>query len=162
MSAPLWSRHSLAFWESIAAEPCHAYYVRVAALAYGRHGPNGHAPQAWGALSLALSKDGVRYRHAGRAIEDAIKVGMLDPSSTTRCLVVPPNGIVQGDWNHWPNCPVHGVVKRPSAPLVDAIGRRVRHPVEQSAPSSGALTAQPLLTSYLPTDATELETDVAS
>lgn len=151
MSGPFWSRHSLAFWQSIAADPRHAYYVRVAALAYGTHGPNGHAPQAHGALSLALSKGGVRYRHAARAIDDAVNAGMLDPSSNTRCLVVPTGAIVQGDVNHWPRCPVHGPVERPSAPFTAALGRRVRHLPAQSAPPDGALPASGLLNSHLHT-----------
>jgi len=156
MSAPIWSRHSLAFWESIAAEPSHAYYVRVAALAYGTHGANGHAPQAHGALSLALAKDGIRYRHASRAIDSAVRLGLLDPSSTTRCLVVPPDGIVQGEVGYWPDCPVHGRIDRPSAPFVAALRRRVRHGADQSAPPDGALPAQPLLDSFLTTDTGEV------
>lgn len=170
VSRPLWSRHSLAFWQSIAADARHPYYVRVAALAYSLHGANGHAPQAHGALSLALGSadpntgEFFRYRHATRAIRDAINVGMLDPSSTTRCLVVPAGQIIQGGYHHWPRCPVHGSVASPvnladwkrekpeSAPPGDANAGRVRRPTAPSAPPDGALPAQCVLPSLLTTN----------
>lgn len=180
MTRPLWSRHSLAFWQSIAADPRHPYYVRVAALAYSLHGANGHAPQAHGALSLSLGSadpstgEFLRYRHATRAIRDAVKLGMLDPASTTRCLVVPVGQIIQGGYHQWPRCEVHGPVKPPanlalwrqkkeeSAPSGDANDGQVRRPVERSAPSSGALHAQRLLHSDLHVDDTELGAGAAS
>ena len=126
----IWARHSLEWWQERAADPYMPYWFRVAALAFGLHGENGHAPLKHGALSMLLASPDpqtgelVRYRNAARAVRAAIEYGLLAPESTTRCLVVPPMAVKQGEPSRWPKCPVHGNTVPTGRTLSDALGVR--------------------------------------
>jgi hypothetical protein len=89
-------------WLERAKDPRLPGYLRVAAVAYGRHLGNGHAPLGEGELAHLL---GVRDPATGswrananvnRSIRTAIDYGLLAPGSSRRCLVVPINAIWGG------------------------------------------------------------------
>jgi len=84
-----WVRHYQDVWERRSGDPLLPYWLRVAALAYGKQQDNGHAPFRRGQIALILGRPDHPYAHVGRAIEDAIEYGWLGPGSYWGCLIVP-------------------------------------------------------------------------
>lgn len=111
-----WARHYQEVWQSRAGDPRLPHWLRVTAAAYGSHSDNGHARYKRGELALILGTvDGITgeikpYRNLGRAIDDAIAYGWLEPESFWGCLVVPAHAIKRGGLGSNPACPIH--VKR--------------------------------------------------
>jgi hypothetical protein len=110
-----WARHYQSAWEERAGNPRFPLWLRVASLAYGSHGANGHAVFRPGEVAVALSTvdttTGVitrpDRRAVGRAIETAVAYGWLASGSGTTCLVVPPRAISGGLGDVRTACPVH-------------------------------------------------------
>ncbi|TBT83799.1 hypothetical protein ET989_10825 [Propioniciclava sinopodophylli] len=108
-----WARHFLDVWAERAGDPRLPPWLRVAALAYGSHLNNGHAPFRSGQVSLVLggidptTGELTTYRNVARAIDAAVANGWLAPGSFHRCLIVPPNAIRKGDMFAAPRlCPL--------------------------------------------------------
>ena len=108
-----WAKHRQHVWEERAGDPALPDWVRVAALAYGKHSANGHANFGPGQVALVL---GVVDRATGelrpnqnvsRAIGTAIRYGWLAQGSKARCLVVPPHAVEGGLGNASAPCPFH-------------------------------------------------------
>lgn len=98
-----WARHFQDTWLERAGDPRYPYWLRVAALAYGRHSENGHARFKRGEIALVLAtvdEDGVPrpYENVGRAIAAAVEYRWLDPGSYWGCLIVPACSISKGKW----------------------------------------------------------------
>lgn len=99
-----WTKHRQSFWQEKAGSPSLPLWLRVAALAYGVHRRNGHAPFKPGEIALAVSVVDVQTgevrqpakAQVSRAIRTAVDYGFLNPESNGRCLVVPPWGISGG------------------------------------------------------------------
>lgn len=101
-------------WRDIATQDHLTDWVRVAALAYGRHRANGHASFQPGDLQSALLRvDAMTGEVAlpakatvSRAIGTAVANGFLARGSDARCLIVPAH-IQGGLGNPADLCPVH-------------------------------------------------------
>lgn len=110
-----WSRHYQAVWEERAADRGLPLWLRIAALAYGKHRANGHAAFGRGMVALTLgtppSDHGpaqpVDSANLRRALNTAVQRGWLASGSSTRCLVVPAHAITGGLGNPSELCPVH-------------------------------------------------------
>ena len=97
-------------------------WLRVAALSYGKHGANGHAPFAPREVALVLSKvDETTGQivtptssNVSRDIGIARKYGFLAPGSGSRCLIVPAHAVRGGLGNSLKPCPVHGKSRIPA------------------------------------------------
>ena len=111
-----WARHYMEEWHSRAGDSRFPHWLRVAALAYGSHHDNGHAPFKRGQIALVLGSvdrttgEVSPYGNVGRAIADAVAYGWLAPESYWGCLVVPAHAIKKGQHGRRTPCPVH--VKR--------------------------------------------------
>ena len=110
-----WARHMQGAWEEHAGNPQLPLWLRVSALAYGKHRGNGHARFHTGEVALVLSKVdmatgemSVPDRHAvQRAIRLSVEYRFLSKGSGARCLIVPDGMIKQGPgWGSEP-CPWH-------------------------------------------------------
>lgn len=117
-----WAQHFQDTWGERAGSPNLPLWLRVAALAYGKHGANGHATFGAGEVRLALSKadgHGVVVEPSQdvvrRAIRVAVEYGWLGPESRTRCLVVPGYAIKGGLGNEYSACVEHGKRRRRQA-----------------------------------------------
>lgn len=105
---PPWAKHSQDEYKRLAKNPKVPQVLRVVMLAMGHHKANRHAEFKRGELSTLLSTNGKQYRRVDVAIKKAVQYGLLDASSTRRCLVVPPDlteGPVGDDTAY---CPTHG------------------------------------------------------
>jgi len=110
-----WARHYQHIWEERAADPKLPNWLRVAALAYGRHSANGHAVIGRGRIALVLANvDTVTGEvtpldrgSVQRAIRTAVKYGWLAPESNSACLVVPGHAISGGLGRPRASCPQH-------------------------------------------------------
>ncbi len=115
-SSSPWARHYQHVWEERSGSPRLPMWLRVAALAYGKHGANGHAPFAAGEVALALSSvqpntgniTTPARQNVRRAIDVAMEYGFLAPGSSSRCLIVPHHAIEGGIGNAYAPCPFHG------------------------------------------------------
>lgn len=99
-----WARHFQDLWFERSGDPRLPYWLRVTALAYGRHGTNGHARFRQGEVSMILAtvdENGIPqpYRNVQRAIRMAVEFGWLDDGSYWGCLIVPACAIRKGDWH---------------------------------------------------------------
>jgi hypothetical protein len=109
----VWARHYQHVWAERAADPAYPLWCRVAWLAFARHKSNGHAAFQRGQIAEifgGFGADGftpLDPSNLQRAIRDAKKAGLLDPSSGTECLVVPAHAIEGGQGNPTDECPVH-------------------------------------------------------
>ena len=87
-------------WVEQAKNPTVALWLRVAFLAFGTHGKNGHAPfYNWKEIAeqtTPYGRDEASDRQVRRAIAEAITRGFLSAQSTHRCLVVLPHWISGG------------------------------------------------------------------
>lgn len=103
-----WAAHRQQHWLDWSGNPSFADYLRVTFVAYGLHGPNGHAKLKQGALARHLvRKDGTvpERRTVWRAVQNAIELGYLDPTSKTLCLVVPNHDVQSGKDGRDEPCP---------------------------------------------------------
>lgn len=82
-------------WELRSGDDRLPKWMRVAALAMGKHRANGHAQFAPGDLALTFGEvdqdTGEIFpdRHVGEHINRAVSLGWLANGSGTRCLIVP-------------------------------------------------------------------------
>lgn len=111
-----WARHFQDEWQYRAGDPRLPYWLRVAALAYGSHQENGHAPFKRGQIALILGSVDAEtgeirpYPNVRRAIAVAIEYGWLAEGSYWRCLIVPAHVAKKGNIGRANPCPIH--VKR--------------------------------------------------
>lgn len=91
-----WTRHRRAEWERRAGDPQLTYWLRVAALAYARHGENNHASFKRGDVALILGTPMQPYTNVRRAIADAVAFGWLAEGSYWGCLIVPAEHVRRG------------------------------------------------------------------
>jgi len=111
-----WARHYQRVWEERAGDPRMPYWLRVAALAYGKHAANGHAVFKAGQIGLILATVNtatgeIKALDRGsvqRAIRSAVEYGWLASESRSRCLVVPGHAIIGGLGGERDVCPQHG------------------------------------------------------
>lgn len=110
---PTWSRHYQHAWEERSGNPALPKWLRVAALAYGKHAANGHAVFGAGDVALVLG-DVDRAtgaitpdRNVKRAIDTAVQYGWLASGSKSRCLIVPSHAVSGGLGNEHATCPQH-------------------------------------------------------
>lgn len=96
--------HQQPVWLERSEDPRLDLWLRVAALAFGRHRRNGHANFGAGEMADLL---GAAPAAVSRAIREAKARGWIDGESHARCLVVPPHA-VRGGLGH-PNdpCRIH-------------------------------------------------------
>ncbi len=144
---PRWARHYQEAWQARAGDPRLPYWLRVAALAYGSHRDNGHAIFKRGEVALILGSfdpetgEILPYQNVGRAIDDAVTYGWLDPESFWGCLVVPAHAIKKGDHGHRPACPIH--VKRHARARDTKPSLSERNGPHSSTPDEGFSTRSP-------------------
>ncbi|MCU1675618.1 MAG: hypothetical protein JWM93_376 [Frankiales bacterium] len=117
-----WARHFQHVWHERAGDPRLPLWLRVSALAYGRHTANGHATFRAGDVRLVLGKvdtDGViaqpSSKEVHRAIGTAMQYGYLGSESSVRCLVVPPHAIAGGLGDELSPCSEHDRRRRGSS-----------------------------------------------
>ncbi|KRD19586.1 hypothetical protein ASE48_21270 [Mycobacterium sp. Root265] len=98
-----WSAHYQKVWMERASDPALPLWLRVAALAFGRHRLNGHANFAMGELGKLLGKPGpdgkpkpISNSAVANAISKAKKHGFIAEDSMARCLVVPRHAVTLG------------------------------------------------------------------
>lgn len=97
-----WARHFLDVWQERAGDPRLPPWFRVAALAYGSHQNNGHAPFKPGQVALVLggidasTGEFIPCRNVTRPISLAVEFGLLAPGSYHRCLIVPSHAVRKG------------------------------------------------------------------
>jgi len=99
-----WSRHFQNVWQERARDPRLPAWLRVAALAFGSHAANGHAPFKPGEIALILARvDGetgeivpMHKANVQRAITKAVESGWLVSNSGSTCLVVPGHAVAGG------------------------------------------------------------------
>lgn len=95
--------HYQGVWRERSSDPALANWIRVAALAFGRHSKNGHANFGSGELATLLGKPGpngevkpISDSAVSNAIRYAKKKGWIAEESMARCLVVPRHAVVGG------------------------------------------------------------------
>jgi hypothetical protein len=118
-----WAQHYQSVWQERAGNPRFPLWLRVAALAYGKHKANGHANFRQGEVATILRTVDVATgvitdpdrQHVHRAIRVAVEYGWLAPGSRTTCLVVPAHAVGGGEGNAFAPCPVHERPKRAAA-----------------------------------------------
>jgi hypothetical protein len=109
----VWSKHYHGVWAERSANTQLPDWLRVAALAYGRHKANGHAEFGPGDVAYVLGKVDEQTgefqpnENVTRAIRTAVKYGFLAEGSKSRCLVVPAHAIEGGLGNPHARCPMH-------------------------------------------------------
>lgn len=93
-----WSRHAQDEWERRAGDRRLPHWLRLAALAYAKHGNNGHAAFKRGDVAVVLGVPGAPLdrRQLHEYIQRAIELGWLADGSTSMCLVVPSHIIDKG------------------------------------------------------------------
>lgn len=85
-----WARHLQDEWHRRSGDERLPRWLRVACLAYGAHGNNGHAPFRRGDVAVVLGRPGAPLdRRVHEAVQLAIDYGWLMPGSTSMCLIVP-------------------------------------------------------------------------
>lgn len=135
-----WARHYQDEWHRKAGDPRLPYWFRIAALAYGSHGYNGHATFKRGDIALVLATvdqdtgEIAPFENVGRAIRDAIEYGLLAPESFWGCLVVPAHAIKKGTHGRRSDCPIH-VKRRARSEREPLTERRVQS--SPATPSDG-------------------------
>ncbi len=111
-----WAKHYQHVWQERAGNPNFPDWLRVAALAYGRHTANGHAVFAPGEVALVLGNVNLATgelrpsANASRAIKKAVEYGWLSGGSKTRCLIVPAHAVGGGLGSDRKGCPFHVTV----------------------------------------------------
>jgi hypothetical protein len=108
-----WARHYQHAWEERSGDPNLPDWLRVAALAYGKHAANGHAVFGPGDLALVLGRvdpttgEISRNDNVSRAIVTAVKHGWLAKGSKARCLIVPAFAVTGGLGSEFARCAIH-------------------------------------------------------
>lgn len=108
-----WARHYQGVWSERSGDPSLPDWLRVAALAYGRHRANGHATFGAGRVALVLARvdtatgELTPSSNVSRAIAKAVEYGWLAQGSKTRCLIVPRHAVEGGVGHPFAACPVH-------------------------------------------------------
>jgi hypothetical protein len=108
-----WAKHYQHVWQERSGSPNLPDWLRVAALAYGKHAANGHAWFAPGEVALVLGlidQETGELRpnsNASRAIRKAVQYGWLAEGSKTRCLIVPAHAVGGGLGSEFARCPAH-------------------------------------------------------
>ena len=106
--------HRQSVWAERAGDPDLPDWLRVAAVAYGKHRANGHANFSRGALRLVLATvdretaEMKENENVSRAIATAVRYGFLARGSNTRCLVVPQHAVEGGLGSVHSPCVIHG------------------------------------------------------
>ena len=112
-----WSKHYQHVWRERAQDPRLPDWLRVAALAYGKHSANGHANLAPGELARTVSTINRRTgevrpnQNINRAIATALRYGWLAEGSKSRCLVVPSHAVTGGLGNAYTACAIHSMTE---------------------------------------------------
>jgi hypothetical protein len=93
-----WARHSHDGWETKARDKRLPTWLRIAALAYAKHGNNGHASFGRGEMGEWFGAPGkpLNRRRLSEYIHRAIELDFLMPGSTSMCLIVPPWEVDRG------------------------------------------------------------------
>jgi hypothetical protein len=110
-----WSGHYQGVWTERSQDPALDLWLRVVALAFGRHRANRHANFAMGELCKLLSKPGsdgkpkpISTSAVSNAIALAKKHGFIAEESMARCLVVPAHAVGYGlGGETWTPCRFH-------------------------------------------------------
>jgi hypothetical protein len=103
-----WAAHAQDHWLEFAGNRNFPDYLRVTFVAYGRHAANGHARLDRGELAhYLIRKDGTlpERRVLWRAIETAVSLGYLVPTSRQLCLVVSSHDVQGGRGSADARCP---------------------------------------------------------
>ncbi|MGB3352683.1 MAG: hypothetical protein WBB00_07905 [Mycobacterium sp.] len=107
--------HMHSFWLARANDTdLKPLWLRVVALAYGAQKMNGHAHYGKGWIAEFFGKSPSAVCNA---IADAIRYGMLDPASNSRCLVVPEQ-VRGGKGSAYDRCPEHWEQPKPNLRLL--------------------------------------------
>jgi hypothetical protein len=101
--------HRQSVWHERSANPRLPDWIRIAALAFGSHKANGHAPFKSGELAVYLGLPGqpLKPSEVSNAIRLAKTSGWIAEESNARCLVVPPHAVEGGLGDPRAECPVH-------------------------------------------------------
>jgi hypothetical protein len=107
--------HYQGVWLERSTDPLLPNWLRVAALAFGKHSKNGHASFASGELRMLLARPGpdgkpkpISASAVANAIKQAKEKGFIAEESTARCLVVPRHAVTGGlGGKEWTRCPFH-------------------------------------------------------
>ena len=107
--------HIQGAWEEHAGNPRLPLWLRVSALAYGKHHGNGHAGFKVGEVALVLSRVDMvtgeitvpSKQTVYRAINMAIEYRFLSEGSSARCLIVPEGMVRQGPGRQGEPCLWH-------------------------------------------------------
>lgn len=105
-----WARHSREEWHRRSGDPRLPKWLRVAALAYGSHGNNGHASFKRGDVAATLGMPGepLDRRRLHEHIAMAVEFGWLADGSTSMCLIVPFHAVDKGPIGKPKKpCPIH-------------------------------------------------------
>jgi hypothetical protein len=146
-----WAKHFQTVWHERAGDPRLPAWLRVAALAYGSHQANGHAPFKPGEIALILASvdtetgevKSMNKHNVQRSINKAVEYGWLVRPSGSLCLVVPGHAIQGGLGRAANACPLHGRKQRVSQkvthsrPLSESLSDT---PVSHSVTTDNALT----------------------
>lgn len=119
-----WSRHAQDEWERRAGDRRLPYWLRIASLAYAKHGNNGHAAFKRGDVAVVLGTPGMPLdrRQLHEYVQRAIELGWLAEGSTSMCLVVPPHIVDKGRIGEpKKTCRVHGRRKQVSYSEQDSL-----------------------------------------
>lgn len=100
-----WARHSQPVYLRRAHDERYDYWLRVAFLALGTHGVNGHAMFGRGDVAVLLGRPGRPHRNVKRAIDQAVAMEWLIEGSYWGCLIVPPEAVKSGELREFPPCP---------------------------------------------------------
>lgn len=110
-----WAKHYQHVWLERALDDSLPDWLRVAALAYGKHSANGHANLGPGELARTLASVNRETgeirpnQNVNRAIANAVRHGWLVGGSKSRCLVVPSHAVTGGLGNAYKACLVHSL-----------------------------------------------------
>jgi hypothetical protein len=112
-----WAMHYQGVWVERSTNPLLPNWLRVAALAYGKHTKNGHASFASGELRMLLARPGpdgkpkpISNSAVANAIKQAKRYGFIAEESMARGLVVPPHAVVGGlGGAGWTKCRSHPI-----------------------------------------------------
>ena len=118
-----WAAHYQGVWTERGKDPALPSWLRVAALAFGRHKKNGHAQFAEGELAKLLAapdRDGVVKIPSAQSVcnhvAKAKMLGFIAEGSNVRCLVVPPHAVIGGmGGSEWTACVIHAKGKMRTA-----------------------------------------------
>jgi hypothetical protein len=101
-----WDRQYQSVWLERSADTSLDNWLRLFALALGRHRANGHANFAPGEIAQCLGKVGPNNEFrplSNSSVSNAIRLakdrGWITTESNARCIVMPPHAVAGGDGN---------------------------------------------------------------